>query len=55
MQQEKYPSMATTPRAIRDRVGIFSEATDILDAIAKVREAEQAGVQQIFVRGICGQ
>jgi F420-dependent oxidoreductase-like protein len=50
MQQEKYPSMATTPRAIRDRVGIFSEATDILDAMTRVREAERAGVQQIWAQ-----
>ena len=50
MQKDKYPSMANTSRAIRDRVGIFSEATDILDAIAKVREAEQAEVQQIWAQ-----
>ncbi|GHO53682.1 LLM class flavin-dependent oxidoreductase [Ktedonobacter robiniae] len=50
MQQEKYPSIAATPRSIRDRVGIFSEATDILDAIARVCEAEQAGVQQIWAQ-----
>jgi F420-dependent oxidoreductase-like protein len=50
MQQEEYSSMANTPRSIRDRVGIFSEATDILDAIAKVRDAERAGVQQIWAQ-----
>lgn len=50
MQQEKYLSTAQTPRSIRDRVGIFSESTDMLDAIAKIREAEQAGVQQIWAQ-----
>src|SRR5260221_14248207 len=50
MQQEEHLSTANTPRSIRDRVGIFSEATDILDAIAKVREAWQAGVQQIWAQ-----
>ncbi|GCE15011.1 LLM class flavin-dependent oxidoreductase [Tengunoibacter tsumagoiensis] len=50
MQQKKHFSTIETPRSIRDRVGIFSEATDILDAITKVREAEQAGVQQIWAQ-----
>ncbi len=50
MQQEEHLSTANTPRSIRDRVGIFSEATDILDAITKTREAEQAGVQQIWAQ-----
>ena len=50
MQQEEHLSTADTPRSIRDRVGIFSEATDIHDAIAKVCEAERAGVQQIWAQ-----
>lgn len=50
MQQEEHLSTVETPRSIRDRVGIFSAATDILDAIARVREAERAGVQQIWAQ-----
>jgi alkanesulfonate monooxygenase SsuD/methylene tetrahydromethanopterin reductase-like flavin-dependent oxidoreductase (luciferase family) len=50
MQQKEHLSTTEAPRSIRDRVGIFSEATDMLDAIAKIREAEQAGVRQIWAQ-----
>ncbi|GHO68188.1 LLM class F420-dependent oxidoreductase [Ktedonobacter sp. SOSP1-52] len=50
MQQEEQLSTGEAPRSIRDRVGIFSEATDILDAISRVREAERVGVQQIWAQ-----
>jgi len=48
MRQEDHPPIANTPRPIRGCVGIFTEATDSMDAITKIREAEQAGVQQVW-------
>jgi alkanesulfonate monooxygenase SsuD/methylene tetrahydromethanopterin reductase-like flavin-dependent oxidoreductase (luciferase family) len=39
----------TTQRPQRDRIGIYIEARDSVDAIARIREAEQAGVQQIWM------
>jgi F420-dependent oxidoreductase-like protein len=51
MQQEDPPPIADTPRPMRDRVGMFIEATDSIDAIARIREAEQAGVQQVWAQG----
>ena len=45
MQQEDHPLIVDTLRPIRDRVGLFIEATDSVDALTKIREAEQAGVQ----------
>src|ERR1700736_6188851 len=50
MQQEDHPLIVDTLRPIRDRVGPFIEATDSLDALTKIREAEQAGVQQVWAQ-----
>lgn len=36
-------------RSLRDRVGIYIQASDTVDAIAKLREAEHAGVQQAWM------
>src|SRR6266566_4538913 len=51
MRQEDHPPIANTPRPIRGCVGIFTEATESMDAITKIREAEQAGVQQVWAQG----
>jgi len=56
MQQEKelqklLSSEAVSQRSIRDRVGVFIQATDAVDAISRIREAEQAGVRQIWSQG----
>jgi F420-dependent oxidoreductase-like protein len=50
MQQEDHPLIVDTLRPIRDRVGLFIEATDSVDALTKIREAEQAGVQQVWAQ-----
>src|SRR5438045_4894677 len=34
---------------VRERVGLVIEARDVATAINKIREAEQAGVQQIWM------
>src|SRR5258708_38586942 len=47
-------SPAVSGRPIRDRVGVTIEATDAIDAITKIREAEHAGVQQVWCPGFAG-
>src|SRR6266446_7787303 len=47
-QNLSFPSEASPQRPLRDRVGIFIAATRAVDAINKIREAEQAGVQQVW-------
>lgn len=47
-QNRSFPSPPVAQRSIRDRVGIFIEATRAADAISKIRAAEQAGVQQVW-------
>jgi F420-dependent oxidoreductase-like protein len=42
---------AVRERPLRDRVGITILPTDTVDAITRIREAEQAGVQQIWMGG----
>jgi len=37
------------PRPLRDRVGVYIQARDTAEAIARIREAEQAGVQQAWM------
>src|SRR5437667_10255167 len=52
MQQKEelhQPSNTTIQRPLRDRIGVYIEARDTGDAIARIREAEQAGVQQIWM------
>ena len=36
-------------RPLRDRVGIYIQATNTVDAIARIREAEHSGVQQAWM------
>jgi alkanesulfonate monooxygenase SsuD/methylene tetrahydromethanopterin reductase-like flavin-dependent oxidoreductase (luciferase family) len=36
-------------RPLRDRVGVYIQARDTVDAIARIREAEQAGIQQAWM------
>jgi alkanesulfonate monooxygenase SsuD/methylene tetrahydromethanopterin reductase-like flavin-dependent oxidoreductase (luciferase family) len=36
-------------RPLRERVGVYIQAKDTVDAIGKIREAEQAGVQQAWM------
>lgn len=43
------PAHATESRALRDRVGMYIQARDTVDTIAKIREAEAAGVQQVWM------
>jgi hypothetical protein len=50
--QQKYESnrqlassMVREERPLRERVGVYIQATDTVDAIARIREAEYAGVQ----------
>jgi alkanesulfonate monooxygenase SsuD/methylene tetrahydromethanopterin reductase-like flavin-dependent oxidoreductase (luciferase family) len=49
MQQQDYP-ISISQRSIRDRVGVCIDGTNPIDAIDKIREAELAGVQQIWMR-----
>jgi alkanesulfonate monooxygenase SsuD/methylene tetrahydromethanopterin reductase-like flavin-dependent oxidoreductase (luciferase family) len=52
MSQEESHQMLTaqevSQRPIRERVGIWLESNNALDAITRIREAEQAGVTQIW-------
>ncbi|MBO0793190.1 MAG: LLM class flavin-dependent oxidoreductase [Ktedonobacteraceae bacterium] len=50
MVREDHPPVATHLRSVRDRIGIFTDATDSVDALTKIREAEQAGVQQVWAQ-----
>jgi len=43
-----FPLLPVAQRSIRDRVGIFIEATRAVDAISKIRAAEQAGIRQVW-------
>ncbi|MBV9231226.1 MAG: LLM class flavin-dependent oxidoreductase, partial [Chloroflexi bacterium] len=36
-------------RPLRDRVGIYIQATNTVDAIARIREAEHSGVQHAWM------
>ncbi len=47
-QNQSFPSGTSLQRPLRDRVGIFIPATRAADAIIQIREAEQAGVRQIW-------
>ncbi|GHO72641.1 LLM class F420-dependent oxidoreductase [Ktedonobacter sp. SOSP1-85] len=46
---QQLSSHAFRARSLRDRVGIYIQARDTVDAIAKIREAEQAGVRQAWM------
>ena len=48
MQQQDHPD-ALPQRSLRDRVGICIEGTDPVDSLNKIRAAELAGVQQIWM------
>jgi alkanesulfonate monooxygenase SsuD/methylene tetrahydromethanopterin reductase-like flavin-dependent oxidoreductase (luciferase family) len=43
------PSSMVRERPLRDRVGVYIQAIDAVDAIARIREAEHAGVQQAWM------
>src|SRR5713101_3175059 len=54
MQQKDEPnqrllSSRVRERPLRDHVGVYIQATDTVDAIARIREAEHAGVQQAWM------
>ena len=54
MQQKDEPnqrllSSIVRERPLRDHVGVYIQATDTVDAIARIREAEHAGVQQAWM------
>lgn len=54
MQQKDEPnqrllSSMVRERPLRDHVGVYIQATDTVDAIARIREAEHAGVQQAWM------
>lgn len=54
MQQKDEPnqrllSSMVRERPLRDHVGVYVQATDTVDAIARIREAEHAGVQQAWM------
>ncbi|QBD76011.1 LLM class flavin-dependent oxidoreductase [Ktedonosporobacter rubrisoli] len=51
MQQENQPSSADTVRPIHERLGIFIEAGDSVDALSRIQEAERAGVKQVWMQG----
>ncbi|WP_201374410.1 LLM class flavin-dependent oxidoreductase [Ktedonobacter robiniae] len=46
---QQLPSNMLRARSLRDRVGVYIQARDTVDAIARIREAEQAGVQQAWM------
>jgi F420-dependent oxidoreductase-like protein len=52
-QEETVRSILTSSdvsqRPIRDRVGLVVQATDAASAISRIREAEQGGVQQVWM------
>lgn len=52
-QEIHYPltSEGVRERPLRDRVGITILPTDTVDAISRIREAEQAGIRQIWMGG----
>src|SRR6266700_4402812 len=52
-QQEKdlLTAEAVRERPVRERVGVSIEASDTTSALAWIREAEQAGVQQVWMVG----
>jgi alkanesulfonate monooxygenase SsuD/methylene tetrahydromethanopterin reductase-like flavin-dependent oxidoreductase (luciferase family) len=47
MQRKEHP-ISTAERSICDRIGFCIEGTDSADAISRIREAEQAGVRQVW-------
>jgi hypothetical protein len=54
MQQKDEPnqrllSSMVRERPLRDHVGVYIQATDTVDAIARIHEAEHAGVQQAWM------
>ncbi len=57
-QEENVGSMLTSSGVsqlpIRDRVGLVIQATDIATTIARIREAEQAGVGQVWMTQSAG-
>jgi alkanesulfonate monooxygenase SsuD/methylene tetrahydromethanopterin reductase-like flavin-dependent oxidoreductase (luciferase family) len=46
---QQLPSNVVRERLLRDRVGVYIQARDTVDAIARIREAEHAGVQQAWM------
>jgi F420-dependent oxidoreductase-like protein len=42
-------SSAVAKMSLRDRIGMYIQATDTVDTISRIREAEQMGVQQIWL------
>lgn len=46
---QQLPSRGVRERPLRERVGIYIQARDAVDAITQLREAERAGVQQAWM------
>jgi alkanesulfonate monooxygenase SsuD/methylene tetrahydromethanopterin reductase-like flavin-dependent oxidoreductase (luciferase family) len=46
---QQWSSNVLRARSLRDRVGVYIQARDTVDAIARIREAEQAGVEQAWM------
>ncbi|QBD79688.1 LLM class flavin-dependent oxidoreductase [Ktedonosporobacter rubrisoli] len=46
---QRLPSSAVRERPLRERVGVYIQARDTVDAITRIREAERAGVQQAWM------
>lgn len=46
---QRWSSNAVRAHPLRGRVGVYIQASDTVDAIARIREAEQAGVEQAWM------
>ncbi|QBD83244.1 LLM class flavin-dependent oxidoreductase [Ktedonosporobacter rubrisoli] len=48
-QVSEHSQITSEPLPLRDRVGIFLQPTTATDALSQIREAEQAGIRQIWL------
>jgi alkanesulfonate monooxygenase SsuD/methylene tetrahydromethanopterin reductase-like flavin-dependent oxidoreductase (luciferase family) len=46
--QQFLTAVAVAQRSVRDRVGVWVDANNARDSVTRIREAEEAGVQQIW-------
>jgi len=46
---QQLPLNVVRERSLRDRVGIYIQARDTVEAITRIREAEHAGIQQVWM------
>jgi hypothetical protein len=46
---QQLPSNVVRERPLHNRVGVYIQARDTVDAITRIREAEHAGVQQVWM------